>query len=96
MEELSPSKKSKYDEEIANGGAIRGVVVLMKKNVVGVNDVAASVVDRFDELLGRKVALHLVGCPNVLDRDSASSGMFLDSWLWMEFFFLIVIIIIDD
>lgn len=54
---------------------ITGVVVLRKKNLLGVNNVAASAVDRFNEILGRKVALQLITCSTPLDPDSAS-GMF--------------------
>ncbi|GER57774.1 lipoxygenase [Striga asiatica] len=56
----SPSKKSRRDEEEKGSGKIRGSVVVMKKNLLQLNDVAASVVDRFDEILGRKVALQLI------------------------------------
>ncbi|KAL0387503.1 UNVERIFIED_CONTAM: putative linoleate 9S-lipoxygenase 5 [Sesamum radiatum] len=49
---------------------MRGVVVLMKKKVLGVNDIAASVVDRVDEIRGRKVALQLISSTAALDHDS--------------------------
>lgn len=39
---------------------IKGTVVLMKKNVLDFNDFHASFLDRFHELLGRKVTLQLI------------------------------------
>lgn len=78
MGDRNPSKKSKYDEE--NGCKLRGVVVLMKKNLLGVNDVAASVFDRFDEIRGRKVALRLIS--TAVDPDSA--GMYPLNYLCMR------------
>jgi linoleate 9S-lipoxygenase len=39
---------------------IEGRVVLMKKNVLDFNDFNASVLDRFHELLGKKVSLQLI------------------------------------
>lgn len=39
---------------------IRGTVVLMKKNVLDFNDFNASILDRFHELVGRRVSLQLV------------------------------------
>lgn len=39
---------------------IKGTVVLMKKNVLDFNDFNASFLDRFHELLGRKVTLQLI------------------------------------
>ncbi|XP_041999732.1 probable linoleate 9S-lipoxygenase 5 isoform X1 [Salvia splendens] len=70
MGDRNPTKKSKYEEE--NGCKVRGVVVLMKKNLLGVNDVAASVVDRFDEIRGRKVALRLISTAVDPDSDAES------------------------
>lgn len=43
---------------------IKGRVVLMKKNVLDFNDFSASVVDRLDEFLGRKVSLQLISSVN--------------------------------
>ena len=70
-------KKSKYDEE--NGCKLKGVVVLIKKNLLGVNDVAASVIDRVDEIRGRKVALRLIS--TAVDPDS--DGTYLSIYLCM-------------
>lgn len=43
---------------------IKGRVVLMKKNVLDFNDFSASIVDRFDELIGNKVSIQLVSSIN--------------------------------
>lgn len=70
MDDRNPSKKSKHDE-VEESGKIGGVVVLIKRNLLGINDVTASVVDRFDEILGRKVALQLI---TTLDQHSAAAA----------------------
>lgn len=46
----------------SNNGSkkIRGNVVLMKKNVLDFNDVPASLLDRFLELVGKGVSLQLI------------------------------------
>nr|WCQ76780.1 LOX4 [Salvia miltiorrhiza] len=78
------------DERIVNGdvgGQVRGVVVLMKKNVLGVNNVAASVVDRVGEFLGRKVALQLIGTAAHPDsaaescRGKLGKKAYLEDWI---------------
>lgn len=43
---------------------LRGTVVLMKKNVLELNDLKASVLDRFDELRGKRVLLQLISSVN--------------------------------
>ena len=48
----------KHDHETKK--KIKGTVVLMKKNVLDFNDFTASVVDRLDEFLGKKVSLQLI------------------------------------
>ncbi|KAL0284887.1 UNVERIFIED_CONTAM: putative linoleate 9S-lipoxygenase 5 [Sesamum calycinum] len=89
MDGRSPSKRSRH-EESGNGESskMRGVVVLMKKKVLGVNDIAASVVDRVDEIRGRKVALQLISSTAALDHDSADSyrgkvgkKAYLEDWI---------------
>ncbi|KAL0455080.1 UNVERIFIED_CONTAM: hypothetical protein Slati_0847200 [Sesamum latifolium] len=67
MDGRSPSKRSRHEE--SGSSKMRGVVVLMKKKVLGVNDIAASVVDRVDEIRG-KVALQLISSTAALDHDS--------------------------
>lgn len=91
MGDRNPSKRSKYDEESSNGegGKIRGEVVLIKRNLLGINDVVASVVDRVDEIFGRKVALHLITTTSSLDQHSAADGMYTAFiWLWILVYYL--------
>ncbi|XP_051144559.1 probable linoleate 9S-lipoxygenase 5 [Andrographis paniculata] len=60
MEESNPSKKPKRDESGGGSSTIKGVVVMVRKNTLGVRDAVSSVVDRFDEIFGRKIALQLI------------------------------------
>ncbi|GKV20693.1 hypothetical protein SLEP1_g30780 [Rubroshorea leprosula] len=46
------------------GKKVMGTVVLMKKNVLDFNDFNASIIDRLDELIGRKVSLQLISAEN--------------------------------
>ncbi|KAK6911550.1 PLAT/LH2 domain, partial [Dillenia turbinata] len=48
----------------SEGKKVKGVVVLMKKNVLDFNDFNASVLDRVHELLGQKVSLQLISAVN--------------------------------
>jgi hypothetical protein len=50
---------------------IKGTVVLMKKNVLDFNDFSASVLDRVDEFLGKRVSLQLISSAN------GNPGLFL-------------------
>lgn len=47
-------------EKIGTMKNIKGKVVLMKKNVLEFTDLAASVLDRFSELVGNKVSFRLI------------------------------------
>lgn len=78
MDHENPSKKSKHEEDRSNGESkkMKGVVVLMKKKLLGVNDITASVIDRLDEFRGRKVALQLITTTKTLD-----SGMCFQLWI---------------
>ena len=49
------------EDDNGNNKKIEGTVVLMKKNVLDFN---ASVLDRFDELLGKRVSLQLISAVN--------------------------------
>lgn len=51
---------------------IKGTVVLMKKNVLDFNDFHASFLDRFHELLGRKVTLQLI---SAVHGEPAENGL---------------------
>ncbi|KAK4491090.1 hypothetical protein RD792_001812 [Penstemon davidsonii] len=53
---------------------IKGKVVLMKKNVLDLNDLSASVVDRINELVGQKVALQLISSVNTDHSAASGSG----------------------
>ncbi|KAI9187222.1 hypothetical protein LWI28_025710 [Acer negundo] len=65
---------------------IKGTVVLMKKNVLDFNDFNASLLDRFHELLGKRVSLQLVSAVN---GDSEANGLrgkvgepaYLEDWI---------------
>nr|AQZ55551.1 9-lipoxygenase [Mangifera indica]AQZ55556.1 9-lipoxygenase [Mangifera indica] len=50
-----------------------GTVVLMKKNFLDFNDLSASVIDRVDELVGKRVSLQLVSAFN--SDPTASNGL---------------------
>ena len=52
------------EDDNGNNKKIEGTVVLMKKNVLDFNDFNASVLDRFDELLGKWVSLQLISAVN--------------------------------
>lgn len=43
---------------------IKGKVVLMKKNLLEFTDLAASVLDRFSELVGNRVSFQLISADN--------------------------------
>lgn len=60
-----------HDDEIKQ---IKGRVVLMKKNVLDFTDLSSSVVDRFDELLQRKVSFQLISSVN---PDTSGTASFL-------------------
>ena len=57
------NKRMRYEVAEINK-KIKGTVVLMKKNLLDFNNLSASVVDRFDEILGHKVSLQLISAVN--------------------------------
>lgn len=77
MDEQNRSKKSRYEDTSSSNGEsstkIEGVAVLMKKSFLQLNDIAASVVDRVDEIRGRKVALQLITTASI-DHDSGNNA----------------------
>lgn len=58
------NEKMKCETEAGKCRKIEGTVVLMKKNVLDFNDFNASVLDRFHELLGKRVSLQLISAVN--------------------------------
>lgn len=71
----------------SNNGSkkIRGNVVLMKKNVLDFNDVPASLLDRFLELVGKGVSLQLISAdqpdPAKRDRGKLGKPAYLEKWV---------------
>ncbi|KAB2620822.1 linoleate 9S-lipoxygenase 5 [Pyrus ussuriensis x Pyrus communis] len=64
---------------------IRGTVVLVKKNVLELNDLKASFLDRFHELRGKKVSLQLISSVNC-DPENGLQGKvgkaaYLEDWI---------------
>ncbi|CAL9003350.1 unnamed protein product [Prunus brigantina] len=67
------------------GKKIKGRVVLMKKNVLDLNDLTASVLDRVGELVGKAVSLQLISSVNG-DPEKGSPGKvgkpaYLENWI---------------
>ncbi|KAL6964783.1 Lox4p [Sarracenia purpurea var. burkii] len=86
----SRKKRMKYDEEDEMKKEekmmmIKGSVVLMKKNFLDINDVKASLADRFDEILGHKISLQLVssvnGDPEKQFRGKLGKPAYLEDWI---------------
>lgn len=78
----------KHDDGIRNKERkkkIKGTVVLMKKNVLDFNDFSASVLDRVDEFLGRKVSLQLIssvnGDPERGGKGKLGNPAYLENWI---------------
>ncbi|CAI9102206.1 OLC1v1000442C5 [Oldenlandia corymbosa var. corymbosa] len=103
MKALKKGKKSRGTENGAGmknnttvTKVIKGTVILMKKNVLDLNDFTAAVADGIDELLGKKVSIQLVsssvngGAGDQLPPPPPSSGnvlkgkigspAFLENW----------------
>ncbi|XP_062084761.1 probable linoleate 9S-lipoxygenase 5 [Humulus lupulus] len=66
-------------------GKIRGSVVLMKKNVLDFNDFNASILDRFHELVGKRVSLQLIssvhGDPENGLQGKLGKPAYLEDWI---------------
>ncbi|KAL3631697.1 Lox4p [Castilleja foliolosa] len=83
-EQHSPSKKKKYEEKNEESSSkIKGVVVLMKNNLLQLNGVAESIVDLFDEIRGRKVALRLITTDTAAESKRGKPGKqaHLEDWV---------------
>ncbi|XP_010256003.1 PREDICTED: probable linoleate 9S-lipoxygenase 5 [Nelumbo nucifera] len=77
--------QTKLNDEMGGKTKIRGTVVLMKKNLLDFNDLHASVLDRFDELLGEGVALQLISSVNADPvngmRGKVGKAAYLEEWI---------------
>ncbi|KAM1749601.1 hypothetical protein ACFX12_010442 [Malus domestica] len=83
-------KASSQDTTVAtqpkhDGKKIKGRVVLMKKIVLDLNDLKASILDRVHELLGKAVSLRLISSVNS-DPENESTGKvgkpaYLENWV---------------
>ncbi|XP_059437178.1 probable linoleate 9S-lipoxygenase 5 [Corylus avellana] len=79
------NKKMKC-EAAGESRKVEGRVVLMKKNVLDFNDFNASILDRFHELLGKKVSLQLI---SAVHADPSANGLqgklgnpaYLENWI---------------
>ncbi|XP_027107693.1 probable linoleate 9S-lipoxygenase 5 [Coffea arabica] len=67
-----------------NNKKIKGTVVLMKKNVLDLNDFNASFLDGIHELLGQKVSLQLISAVNVDQgtlKGKLGKAAYLEDWI---------------
>ncbi|CAL0311226.1 unnamed protein product [Lupinus luteus] len=69
-----------------NKNKIKGIVVLMKKNVLDFNDFSASILDRVHEFLGKRVSLQLVSAINIDNGNDGLKGKvgkvaYLEDWI---------------
>ncbi|GMY21570.1 probable linoleate 9S-lipoxygenase 5, partial [Fagus crenata] len=73
------------DDDNGNNKKIEGTVVLMKKNVLDFNDFNASVLDRFHELLGKRVSLQLISAVNADPAKGLQGKLgktaYLENWI---------------
>ncbi|VVA33122.1 PREDICTED: linoleate 9S-lipoxygenase [Prunus dulcis] len=74
-----------YPHPKYEGKKIKGRVVLMKNNVLDLNDLTASVLDRVGELVGKAVSLQLISSVNG-DPEKGSPGKvgkpaYLENWI---------------
>ncbi|XVF38193.1 hypothetical protein REPUB_Repub20aG0078800 [Reevesia pubescens] len=81
-----PKTKAKGTvEESKDKKKIIGTVVLMKKNVLDMNDIKASLLDRFHELFGKVVSLQLIsavhGDPANGMRGKLGKPAYLEKWV---------------
>ncbi|CAN6724642.1 unnamed protein product [Malus baccata var. baccata] len=80
------SQDTTVDTQPKNEGKkIKGRVVLMKKVVLDVNDLKASILDRVDELLGKAVSLRLIssvnGDPENELKGKVGKPAYLENWV---------------
>ncbi|CAN0885555.1 Probable linoleate 9S-lipoxygenase 5 [Linum grandiflorum] len=64
---------------------VKGTVVLMKKSVLDLTDLNASIVDRLDELVGHRVSLQLIssvhGDPQNAKKGKVGKAAYLENWI---------------
>ncbi|KAJ4824049.1 hypothetical protein Tsubulata_038929 [Turnera subulata] len=71
------------DHEVMESKKLKGVVLLMlKKNILGFNDIAATVLDGASELLGNVVSLQLISSANsdVNSKGKLGEPAYLEDW----------------
>ncbi|KAL5701873.1 hypothetical protein ACHQM5_027159 [Ranunculus cassubicifolius] len=74
--------KRLFKHEMGMKHEIKGVVILMKKNALDFNDLAASVIDRVHELIGKRVSLQLVSSnPGNGVRGQIGKKAYLEKWI---------------
>ncbi|CAK9168023.1 unnamed protein product [Ilex paraguariensis] len=83
MDENRENKRMK--QEGSERKKIKGTVVLMKKNILELQDIKASIVDGVDEILGHKVSLQLIsavhGDPAKGFRGKLGKPAYLEDWI---------------
>ena len=65
FERVCGSNSTREREREDQRQTIKGRVVLMKKNVMDLNDSKASLIDSFYELMGKQVSLQLISATSV-------------------------------
>ncbi|CAI9102211.1 OLC1v1000443C1 [Oldenlandia corymbosa var. corymbosa] len=79
-------KNNGHKSSTENGKKMKGRVVLMKKNVLELNDFTAAVVDGIDEFLGKKVSIQLISSSSHRSSGKVLTGRmgnpaFLENWI---------------
>lgn len=70
---------SRHGKGLKGKEKIKGTVVLMKKNVLDVTDVPASLFDRIHELFGKGVSLQLISADNPAGK--LGKAAYLENWV---------------
>lgn len=70
---------SRHGKGLKGKEKIKGTVVLMKKNVLDVTDVPASLFDRIHELFGKGVSLQLISADN--PEGKLGKAAYLENWV---------------
>lgn len=72
----SSSQSTTTIDPPSDANNIKGTVVLMKKNLLELNDLGASFIDRVHELLGKAVSLRLVSAVNTDPGENTTTLLF--------------------